>query len=368
MMDYFDQAMDSSYASLKERQYQDAGENLAKTYILELHNPRKDRVLFGNFLDFISNQSFSVEEMGDSSLYKVMKGEAVYFFDAIDPRFFLIHSPSKAQLCNEDIGELIKAYPRLDRTWFNSDLLESLSYYGDFESWKSTFNSKKIFTKTDLSMHEDLNWEELNLTVKTRDSRGKLDMIRKTQIFSDMLPITGMRIRRDSGDESFAREDITYNGKFTARGNNFTDHLDVVTEFSRGYSRLIDSIEDDCALHFEKGAGLSGEPIVFEFQPIEQEHFKVLINNWFGGTQPFLLWGHIEYRHDDYALIDAIDLHIGHRLSFEISLGWMRVYLPSNACGNTVARLITNLQQHFRSSIRVQNKTLQEAMSFRKYE
>ena len=47
------------------------------------------------------------------------------------------------------------------------------------------------------------------------------------------------------------------------------------------------------------------------------------------------------------AEVEAVDLHVGQTLQLDIGSRWMRVYLYEGACGNTVARLISNLQHRF---------------------
>jgi hypothetical protein len=45
--------------------------------------------------------------------------------------------------------------------------------------------------------------------------------------------------------------------------------------------------------------------------------------------------------------VGAVDLHVGQRIGIELGHDWMRVYLHAGSCGNTVARLISNLQTRF---------------------
>lgn len=354
MVDYFDTIMNSTYSALRDRQEQEYSENLTKTFILELHNPEKSKQKITTFIDFLKKQEYKIKEI-DGTLLSLHKDDALFFLDYYNPRFLIAHSPSKSQICGEAVDSIIKKFPLLDRAWLNTSLLESLSYVGDFESWKTVFSSKKVFTELQLRENRDLDWEELNMTVKTKNPRQKLTQIRETKIFENMLPITGIRIKKESDENNFAREDINFVGKFTARGNNFIDHLEVVTEFSKKYAFYIEGIEAKFSLNYSKENGFDGEPIVIEYPEIQPEYFKMIINNWFNGTHPFLLWGIIDYKTDDYAVVNAIDLHIGHQISVEINRDFMRVYLFKGTCGNTVARLLANLEQYFKSSVHVSN-------------
>ena len=61
--------------------------------------------------------------------------------------------------------------------------------------------------------------------------------------------------------------------------------------------------------------------------------------------------------------VNAIDLHVGKRMSFELSPEFMRVYLAPGGCGNSLARLYTNLQHHYNSQIEAVDGSEQPAFS-----
>ena len=51
--------------------------------------------------------------------------------------------------------------------------------------------------------------------------------------------------------------------------------------------------------------------------------------------------------------MEAVDLHVGQHLRFDITTNWLRVYLFEGGCGNTVARLASNLQHHFDGALSI---------------
>jgi hypothetical protein len=233
MIDCFDGLMTSTFNSIKKDRTQEFGENLIKSFILELHTNGKETKNFFDFLHFLESENYKIKEIKSENIFIIYKTDFLFFLDSFDIRFLLLHTPSKAEFCSEHINSMIKKFPLLDRTWFSSNFLERLSYYGEFESWKTVFNSKMVFKETELSSYENLEWEELHLAIKTRNTRDKLKQIRRSGIFKGIMPLTSIRIRKKGDDEYFAREDISFMGKFTARGNNFKDHLDILTQFSR---------------------------------------------------------------------------------------------------------------------------------------
>ena len=78
----------------------------------------------------------------------------------------------------------------------------------------------------------------------------------------------------------------------------------------------------------------------------------------FSSRAPFRLWGQPAITEDE-ALVEAVDLHVGQRIGIELGHDWMRVYLYAGSCGNTVARLISNLQTRFDGALALTHPDLQ---------
>jgi hypothetical protein len=88
--------------------------------------------------------------------------------------------------------------------------------------------------------------------------------------------------------------------------------------------------------------------LMFRRKVLDPEFFlSRLLNN----NEPFRLWGLKTKISEEYYQADAIDLHTGDPLNLEISSDMLRIYLPSEACGNTILRLYVHLQQFYDSDI-----------------
>ena len=79
------------------------------------------------------------------------------------------------------------------------------------------------------------------------------------------------------------------------------------------------------------------------------DELDYFLNGLFSSKKPFRLWGLRKPLEPDYVKVCAIDLHNGDKIDFEITPEWLRIYLPAKACGNTVLRLITNIQRYYDS-------------------
>lgn len=91
---------------------------------------------------------------------------------------------------------------------------------------------------------------------------------------------------------------------------------------------------------------IEGEVATIEF-PHEVGDLDALIANLFTCTEPFRLWAVPRESSPGQWEANAVDLHVGHTLRLKITSRWLRVLLGPDTCGNTLARLVANLQHRF---------------------
>lgn len=143
-----------------------------------------------------------------------------------------------------------------------------------------------------------------------------------------------------------ARGGVDASGCFAAgRGASAGDHLDAVGACMDEYSRAIRGVEDERIGICDDGGGeaIEGSPFHFKI-PGRMGGLDALVSGLFDSRPPFMLWGLKTKIRDGYVKVFAVDLHTGAPLDFEITAGWMRVYLFKRCCGNTILRLLANLQ------------------------
>lgn len=100
-----------------------------------------------------------------------------------------------------------------------------------------------------------------------------------------------------------------------------------------------------------------GSPITLRFsRPIPDLDY--FLEQLFSAREPFRLWGLPRRFGENLAEVEAVDLHVGQRLRFDVAAEWMRVYLFKGGCGNTVARLAANLQRHFDGALSIGDQEL----------
>jgi len=180
-----------------------------------------------------------------------------------------------------------------------------------------------------------------------------LKALQKSGAFPHSLALSSVRVKfwlKNYEDEAVI-DNVTYDGKTTALGKSFASHTNLITKSYSEYAHSIKRIEDELSIRFkgEDGVfGLEGHPIVITLSR-ELKDARVFVSKVFSSSLPFRLWGMSELYEDGFARVYAVDLHIGHKLTFEIGKDFIRIYLPPGTCGNSIARFYTNLQQHYDS-------------------
>ena len=177
-------------------------------------------------------------------------------------------------------------------------------------------------------------------------------LLKNDEQFQDKVVLSKVRLKEfasPSDEDLFALQDLKYQGKFTTRGTDFGTHVASANFVRQEYEKKILSIENKYALRWRESesgtVALDGYAIHFRpsgFQiPVDKFCDRVL-----NGSTPFRLLGFTQAIGKYSAVSEVVDLHTGGKLSLEIHPDLISVYLPNDVCGNSVARLFTNLQHY----------------------
>ncbi len=141
-----------------------------------------------------------------------------------------------------------------------------------------------------------------------------------------------------------------YQGGFVASGNDFIWSPDSSGGHWTDYETYIKGLESTYQLKTvpteELGLTIEGDVAFIEF-PREVEDLDALVVNLFTSKEPFRLWAVPRQDLPDQWEANAVDLHVGHPVRLELTPRWLRVLLGPHTCGNTLARLVANLQHRF---------------------
>lgn len=328
--------------------------NPLKSYLVEAN---VSEVAEGSVVvsDFLSSDLVSipvqVQQTDDPRIHRIFAGKdrTEFWLDTLDDRYWVFHTTESATDADTAIRKLVNNSLNLDSTWLPSGFFEStiadLGYPRQITS--------KFSVRTGLyqeALPEDLSSDALVMRMGGTLERWR--RIKTTPELARNMALWSARIiRRDDDIDQFADDDVTASGKVTARGDSFEMHQEVLLVLRNSYSELIGSWESRYRLDWQRGpSGIepAGQPAVISFPgALNEEDLGTLAVSLFEGGEPYRLFGSPRRQSDRRFVTKAVDLHTGSRLTFEITSSLIRVYLPNNACGNVLARLLTNLQHFF---------------------
>jgi len=176
------------------------------------------------------------------------------------------------------------------------------------------------------------------------------EMVRRHPRISSACAHNMVRIMRGTAPSArdYVQDEIHHDGHFALkRGKSIDDHLALIEMCREEYSKTVRDVESlRIGTKLADGKTLfDGRPFDFAFNA-EIEDLDLFVSKMFNSSAPFNLWGIKSKISAGYFGVLAIDLHTGSPIDFEISGDMMRVYLDQGSCGNTVLRLLTNLQMH----------------------
>ncbi|MBI2937161.1 MAG: hypothetical protein HYY22_03050 [Thaumarchaeota archaeon] len=274
---------------------------------------------------------------------------ADFYLDRTDKRFWVLHTNSLAKHSNRLVNELV-THPtqNLDMVWMPTQLLNEICglQANRFNGFGIDFED--YFTPEG----EEAPVEEWRMKISGTKATKALSAINNENELRGSIAWTRVQIIR--GDRwNFAKDDVGFNGRVSAKeGKSIDDHASLIDSIKDIYRKNIAHIEEQRigvverkGHKYMKGKAFN---LVFRRKVSNPEFFlSRLLNN----NEPFRLWGLKTKISEGYYQVDAIDLHTGDPLNLEMSPDLLRIYLPSEACGNTVLRLYVHLQQFYDSDI-----------------
>lgn len=275
------------------------------------------------------------------------------FMDVRDSRFFVLHTNGLSDMVGSITGEMVDdMHHSFDHAWFHSGFLNQMT-----KKEGNEFNGFGVkYTSEYLGNDDAVNSEDLGLSVSGSLANRLRDLVEKDDAIKSRVAYNKVRIMRGSAAslKSYVQDEVHNNGCFSVkRGRSVQDHLQLIDTAREDYARAMEGIENiRIGLSEISGRTLvGGRPFDFEF-PDKIDDMQTFLSNLFNSRKPFRLWGIKMPVSDNYFKVMAVDLHTGNPMDFEIADDMMRVYLFKGSCGNTILRLLTNLQAYHDSRIK----------------
>lgn len=285
---------------------------------------------------------------------KRRKGTSDLYLDCLNPRYWLMHCAGHG----DSIEDFVKAsfvHPALDHAWMPSQLLDLHTGAGQFRGFRLSYNRK--IDKESSDTQETLR--HLSMNFISTQAKATLKYVRDSPSLKHGTALAKIKLRLENNRLGSVNTELFYDGKATARGTSFRTHLDFVNAVYGGtYATSLRKVEEDYSLYLhadDKGySRIKGEPIIFHFDE-DIPDLAAFCDHLFSSTEPYRLWGMPIKKSDKYYRIQAVDLHVGSQLAFEIFPRMIRVFLPQRSCGNSILRFYTNLQHGYDALVRPTN-------------
>jgi len=347
---------------------------LVKTHLLEILDGQEARTPQGLQAIF-GRRGVRLQPLDEGLFLATDKqmGE-IGFLERLRPRIVALYSTMKSDELGRWVRRLILRSPELDHVWLSGltfgvlwGLVTQLSRPHRFTELVFTHDS--IFDIDGLTtepeeeeeISQDSGEEDLEEIIERRATRFRLvDRIGVIQeklgelqkLYSPLYAISKLRFPSPVGRGG---HDFYDNGRVTNRSESFRDHRSHLLFVVRIYEQLLKSTEEQAWYSIQESVGVPGQfrkivgaPVVVRFQePLSPAVF----DQWIAATferkrNRFRLWGHPVRLGPTKVHVYGVDRHLWQPLFLELTAKGCTAIIPNGTCGNTVHRLVTNIQRY----------------------
>lgn len=303
--------------------------------------------------------SENVEETADAYLYRVYVGSNLSFWvDQLNERFWSFHTQDAVRDALPYLKSIVDERRDLDWMWLPSEHLRHTWPGAITRRVRTEFHARDV-------LGEDSYSSDLSVQLSGRDADQLLDYITENDRYKSAVSFDRVQIHLSDPGLGCIDEALNRSGKFAVSGDSIEFHLQFVQSIVSRYRRFVEACErraigwNSFSDDGEAGGLMSGGLIVIDFS--KNADLSRLLGAVFSSRYPYRLWG-APVIVDDVAHVEAVDLHVGRRVRMDVGNRWLRMYLEQGGCGNTVARLISNLQARFDSALSLRDPELQAAL------
>ena len=306
----------------------------------------------------------------DKALYRLRwPGEQADWalIEVEDHRYPVLYTALDRETANYRVDHLVHSSALLDRAWFATPMFQRLwqlvlDAYPSHRFSKIVFEHESVYevpsdeaisSADDEDEQSDIRGDEDEIEVERRRARmqiteriGKLDKaLQKMRPEYDPLEsMVSLRIPapRRGG------HDVYYDGRFTNRSDSMTSlrqTVEVVTSIYRYSTEKAEQASWPHSVDVAEPISL-GMPLLVKFsQELELGTFERWTASFRRKNNRFRLWGNPIKMGPGKVHIYAIDNHLWQPIDIEVTRDHLYALLPSGTCGNTIHRLVTNIQQ-----------------------
>jgi hypothetical protein len=361
---------------------------LTKSYLLE---SARDTEKVGSISAIMNRNHIRLEAI-DERLYRVfdqLRSEYMGFLEVTPPRYFIFYTMRRSDESDPWIRKITRIR-ELDHIWLSNSAFQVLLHkiaqlHKPHRYVKIGFRRDNIYqieqdnfpmeeaTGVTSSVADGAGWPEKMLVDERKSPKRPLTnftmlepliviqekMMELQEIFT---PQTINLLRFPSTLER-GGHDFYDNGKVTNRSGNFEDHRNHLLYVLRFYNHLLNYTEEIIWNSSEKetvtmpgvSQKLVGAPVLVKFsRPLGAETFEYWLTTTFDRmNNRFRLWGNPVRLDSQKVHVYVVDQHLWQPFFLEITAGHLTAIIPAGTCGNTIQRLITNIQRYLDPMVEV---------------
>lgn len=345
------------------------GGGLITSYWLDYHahDGKRDGATLKPLLE---SDEWHIRDIGDGQMLYVEVGDQpLGFAEAVSDRHLLIHSVQQTKEADAAVRKRVTDSADLDFAWLPGNYLEELWRTQVLAVDPNRTVKMKFEHRAQFDVLDDF-WGDVEGAEDLKDHPSSTSEIKEpssrlSEIIGDLqeihAPFKAISMLRIPSHRARGGYDLWSWGKLTYRAERFRRGRTMLDAFSAAYARLVSAIEERLWFYTEAqqvGEGraairLHGAPLTLRFgKPLEPKVFAALIDATFvRGQGPLQLWGNPLWAGPNRVHVYGIDKHLWQRINLELTPFGITAVLPSGTCGNTVNRLITNIQRYVSPSV-----------------
>jgi len=355
-------------------EHPDAGRKLVKTYMLETAgSDRQIPDLASRFagrvhLHRLDDTLFRVEDASHG-------GQVVGLIEELDDRHPVFYTKMAVEHSDRWVRQTVETSPWLDRLWLSSPIL--------FELWRQVKATTPPQRYARLGFEHEARYEPIDGLGTDIEDDGVddadyetpsafVERRRSVVTLTESLSVLEEKLQRliDSYDPlrslvhlqmpaaGRGGHRLSYDGRATNRSDSFADHRATVRRVLALYRSVTEHAEDrlwvDTTDAGEDGFKIRGSPLVIDFgEPLSEPLFNRFVELALERrTSRFRIGGFVTRRGPTKAHVVAIDRHLWQPFLLEATSQHLLAVLPQGTCGNTVHRLVTNVQRELAPTAR----------------
>ena len=348
-------------------EHPDTGRKLVKTYMLETAGSDRRMPDLGSrfasrvHLHRLDDTLFRVEDA-------VHGGQVVGLIEELDDRHPVFYTKMAVEHSDRWVRQTVDTSPWLDRLWLSSPIL--------FALWRQVQATTSPHRYARLGFEHEARFEPIEgFDADAEDDgaddsdqetpRALLERRRSVVTLTERLSVLDEKLQGliDSYDPlrslvhlqmpaaGRGGHRLNYDGRATNRSDSFADHRATVRRVLGLYRSITEHAEDrlwvDTADAGHDGYKISGSPLVIDFgTTLSERLFDRFVDLALERrTSPFRIGGFVTRLGPTKAHVVAVDRHLWQPFLLEVTSRHLLAVLPHGTCGNTVHRLVANVQR-----------------------